>query len=314
MEGFLHAVSSVTIILLLTATGYFCAERGWMGPQAKAFIGKFTLSVAIPCMSVYGLTNNLTRDLLVQSGSFLLVPLLGTVVITILSLLVGRLLKLPRKKLGVFMMMCSVSNAIFVGLAMCTELFGDTCTPYVMLYYLINTSFVQLLFLSLVRWSGESRGFDLKMLQKFLTTPAVIAVFVGLALVWFEVRLPSLVMSYCRYMNNLVTPLALLLTGYIIHDIGLKNVRLDRDLGIAMLFRFLLGQPKRHQLDNLLARNLADGGFVNQRGVEVIRFELRYGKNLRVIHDNRVTLRVAGTGGLPDKPAVELLPRIVLGN
>ena len=28
MEGFLHAVSSVTIILLLTATGYFCAERG----------------------------------------------------------------------------------------------------------------------------------------------------------------------------------------------------------------------------------------------------------------------------------------------
>ena len=130
------------------------------------------------------------------------------------------------------MMMCSVSNAIFVGLAMCTELFGDTCTPYVMLYYLVNTSFVQLLFLSLVRWSGESRGFDLKMLQKFLTTPAVIAVFVGLALVWFEVRLPSLVMSYCRYMNNLVTPLALLLTGYIIHDIGLKNVRLDRDLGM----------------------------------------------------------------------------------
>lgn len=173
-------------------------------------------------------------------AAFCSVPLLGTVVITILSLLVGRLLKLPRKKLGVFMMMCSVSNAIFVGLAMCTELFGDTCTPYVMLYYLVNTSFVQLLFLSLVRWSGESRGFDLKMLQKFLTTPAVIAVFVGLALVWFEVRLPSLVMSYCRYMNNLVTPLALLLTGYIIHDIGLKNVRLDRDLGIAMIFRFLL--------------------------------------------------------------------------
>ena len=29
MEGFLHAVSSVTIILLLTATGYLCAARGW---------------------------------------------------------------------------------------------------------------------------------------------------------------------------------------------------------------------------------------------------------------------------------------------
>ena len=53
MEGFLHAVSSVTIILLLTATGYFCAARGWMAPQAKAFIGKFTLSVAIPLSLIH---------------------------------------------------------------------------------------------------------------------------------------------------------------------------------------------------------------------------------------------------------------------
>ena len=240
MGTFLHAVASVTLILLLTATGYFCARMGWMNPQVKRFLSKFTMSVAIPCMCVYGLTKNLTREMLALSPGFLLVPFLSTLGAFLLSLLAGKLLKLPRRKLGVFMMMCSVSNAIFVGLAMCTELFGDTCTPYVMLYYLVNTSFVQLLFLSLVRWSGESRGFDLKMLQKFLTTPAVIAVFVGLALVWFEVRLPSLVMSYCRYMNNLVTPLALLLTGYIIHDIGLKNVRLDRDLGIAMIFRFLL--------------------------------------------------------------------------
>ena len=59
-------------------------------------------------------------------------------------------------------------------------------------------------------------------------------------LVFTGIQLPPLLMSYCKYMNNLVTPLALLLTGYIIHDIGLKNVRLDRDLGIAMIFRFLL--------------------------------------------------------------------------
>ena len=240
MEGFLHAVSSVTIILLLTATGYFCAARGWMGPQAKRFISKFTMSVAIPCMCVYGLTNNLTHELLAGSLGFLLVPLLSTVGAFLLSLLVGRLLKLPHRKLGVFMMMCSVSNAIFIGLPMCTELFGEACTPYVMLYYLVNTSFVQLVGLSLVRWSGEGGGFDKRMIKKFLTTPAVIGVLVSFVLVFTGIRLPSLVMSYCKYMNNLVTPLALLLTGYIIYEIGLKNLKLDRDLAIMLLFRFLL--------------------------------------------------------------------------
>ena len=240
MESFLHAVASVTIILLLTATGYFCAAMGWMSPQAKRFISKFTMSVAIPCMCVYGLTNNLTHELLALSLGFLLVPLLSTVGAFLLSLLVGRLLKLPRKRLGVFMMMCSVSNAIFIGLPMCTELFGETCTPYVMLYYLVNTSFVQLVGLSLVRWAGEGGGFDKRMIKKFLTTPAVIGVLVSFVPVFTGIRLPSLVMSYCKYMNNLVTPLALLLTGYIIYEIGLKNLKLDRDLAIMLLFRFLL--------------------------------------------------------------------------
>ncbi len=240
MESFLHAVASVTIILLLTATGYFCAAMGWMSPQAKRFISKFTMSVAIPCMCVYGLTNNLTHELLALSLGFLLVPLLSTVGAFLLSLLVGRLLKLPRKRLGVFMMMCSVSNAIFIGLPMCTELFGEACTPYVMLYYLVNTSFVQLVGLSLVRWAGEGGGFDKRMIKKFLTTPAVIGVLVSFVLVFTGIRLPSLVMSYCKYMNNLVTPLALLLTGYIIYEIGLKNLKLDRDLAIMLLFRFLL--------------------------------------------------------------------------
>ena len=240
MESFLHAVASVTIILLLTATGYFCARMGWMSPDVKRFISKFTMSVAIPCMCVYGLTKNLTRELLALSPGFLLVPFLSTLGTFLLSLLVGRLLKLPRKRLGVFMMMCSVSNAIFVGLAMCTELFGEACTPYVMLYYLVNTSFVQLVGLSLVRWAGDGGGFDKRMIKKFLTTPAVIGVLVSFALVFTGIRLPSLVMSYCKYMNNLVTPLALLLTGYIIYEIGLKNLKLDRDLAIMLLFRFLL--------------------------------------------------------------------------
>ncbi len=240
MEGFLHAISSVTIILLLTATGYLCAARGWMDARAKAFISKFLMTLAIPCMCVYGLTNNLTHDLLAQSVGFLLVPVVCTLVSFLLSWGVGRLLRLQRRRLGVFMMMCSVSNAVFIGLPMCTELFGEVCTPYVMLYYLVNTSFVQLVGLSLVRWSGESGGFSRASLARFFKTPAVLAVFLGLALVLLEVKLPSLVMSYCKYMNSLVTPLALLLTGYIIHDIGLKNLRLDRTQGAMMAFRFLL--------------------------------------------------------------------------
>ena len=242
METFLHSVASVAIILLLTATGYFCAARGWMGREAKAFISKFVMRIAIPAMCVYGLTNNLTHDMIVASWRMLLVPFVCSILLFLLSLFAGKLLRLPRRQLGVFMMMSSLSNSVFVGYAMCSELFGDACTPHVMLYYLVSTSFTQLVGLTLVRWSGESGArvpFG-KALRKFITTPTILGVLIGFALVLGDVRLPSLVASYLKYMNDMVSPLALLLTGQIIFEIGLKRLRLDRTQCVMMLFRFLL--------------------------------------------------------------------------
>ena len=242
MGSFLHSVASVAIILLLTATGYFCAAKGWMGREAKAFISKFVMRIAIPGMCIYGLTNNLTREMILQSGGMLIVPFISLTALFLLSFLVGKLLKLPRRRLGVFMMMASLSNSVFVGLAMCTELFGDACIPHVMLYYLVSTSFTQLVGLTLIRWSGESgeRVPFKKSLLKFFTTPTVLAVFAGFALVLGDVQLPSLAVSYMRYMNNVVSPLALLLTGQIIYEIGLKHLRLDCIQCVMMCFRFLL--------------------------------------------------------------------------
>lgn len=242
MESFLHSVASVTIILLLTATGYFCAAKGWMNKESKAFISKFVMRIAIPAMCIYGLTNNLTREMILQSGGMLLVPFISLTVMFLLSFLAAKLLKLPRKQLGVFMMMASLSNSVFIGLAMCLELFGDACTPYVMLYYLVSTSFTQLVGLTLIRWSGES-GEHVplgKALRKFITTPTVLAVLIGFVLVLGDIQLPSLVVSYMRYMNNIVSPLALLLTGQIIYEIGLKHLRLGPIQGVIMFFRFLL--------------------------------------------------------------------------
>lgn len=240
MEGFFNAVRAVVLILLLTATGYFCGARGWMKAETKAFISKLLMTVAVPCMCVSGLCGNLTRDMLADSVRMLSVPFLCNTAGFLLSFLVARLMKLPRKSVGVFMVMCSLSNAMFIGYPMCRELFGEECVPYVMLYYFANTCFTQTVAMGLIRWSGESGGTSWKSALKFLTSPTVIALFTGFVLVLLDVVLPSVVGSYMRYMGNIVTPVALLLVGYIIYEIGPGKLRIDRTLAVALCFRFLL--------------------------------------------------------------------------
>lgn len=239
MDAFAHALRSVAIIFLLTATGYFCAEKGWMGAQTKAFLSKFLMNIAVPAMVVYGFRQNLSLSLLQSSGQMLLAGFCSCAVDFALAFALGRALRLERKKLGVFVMMCSVSNCIFIGLAMCTELFGEQCLPQVMLYWVVSTCFMQLGGVSLIRWSGTGGGFSGKTVLDLLRTPSILATIVSVGLVLFEIPVPSVVMSYCKYMNGIVTPLALLLTGYIIHDIGLKRLKLDRLLAIVLAFRFV---------------------------------------------------------------------------
>lgn len=239
MGAFLHAVASVTIILLLTATGWFCGAKGWMTAASKAFLSKFLLSLAVPCMCVYGLRANLTREMIAGSLKLLAVAFACNALNFLLSWLLAGLLKLPRKRVGVFMVMCSLSNAVFVGYAMCVELFGEVCAPYVMLFYLANTCFTQTLAMWLIRRAGESAGGGWRHSLKFLVSPTVLGVFAGFALVLLDIRLPSFLMSYLRYMNGVVSPLALILTGYIVYEMGWDKLRVDRSLAVMLAFRFL---------------------------------------------------------------------------
>lgn len=273
MDSFLHSVAAVGIILLLTATGCLCGAKGWMTAESKAFLSKFLMTLAVPCMCVYGLRGNLTREMIADSLRLLAVPVACNAISFALAFAASRLLRLPRRRAGVFISMCSLSNAMFIGYPMCLELFGEACVPYVMLFYLANTSFTQTLAMYLIRRAGESGGGASSWREslRFLRSPTVLGLAAGFALVLLDAQLPSFVMTYLRYMNNVVTPLALLLAGYIIYEIGFDKLRLDRDLAVVLAFRFLIA-PALYLLGCVImgVTGLARDAFIVESAMPVV--------------------------------------------
>lgn len=241
LASLLNSFRAVGVILILTACGYALSALGWIQPDAKRFLSRYLMRFAVPVMCVYSLRTNLTLELLRGSWVLLLIPLLCSVALYALALLLGRALRLDAKQSSVFAIMCAVSNAMFIGYSMCMELFGEACVPYVMTFYLVNTAFAQLVGVAGIRRSAEGRGGSPRdALRSFFKTPSILGVLCGILLIVTDWTPSALVMSCARYINNTVTPLALLTAGNIIHEIGLKNLRLDRVLRLTMAFRFLL--------------------------------------------------------------------------
>lgn len=242
MDTVLNAFSACFVLLLIMAVGYFMGRKGWMGPPEKVFLSKYIMTIAVPCLCIRGLVTNLDRESLVEAAPMLLSVFLGIMANLLLAAVVLPLLKLPRKQKGVFLAMCFLSNTLFIGLPVCQQLFGDVCVPYVMIYYLVNTTLLQVIGVTLISFFGQGEGHKSTVsgfLKSFFTKPPVLAVIVAIVMVLLDLPLPATAERFMGYLANSVSPLALVYCGYVVYEIGLKNLRLMRGLPTMLVIRLI---------------------------------------------------------------------------
>ena len=228
MDGFFSALSASLVLLMLMSVGYFMGRLGWMTAAEKRFLSKFIVNIAVPCNCVTGLLNNLDHDSLLQAGLMVASAMVGVAVTLALCLLLAKLLRLPRERWGVFVAMAAFSNTLFIGLPVSTQLFGDVCVPYVMMYYLANTLFVQSAGILLIERSGTRAGKKTTVggfFKDVFTKPPILAVLFTVLLLVLDLRLPGPIMTWAGYISQSVSPMALIYCGYIVFELGLKNLR-----------------------------------------------------------------------------------------
>ena len=244
MAGFLNAVSASFVLLLIMAVGYGMGRAGWMTAKEKGFVSKYVMNIAVPCNCVVSILNHLERSQLAQAGVMLVSAYLGILVTLLLAVALARLLKLPRERWGVFVTMGGMSNALFIGIPVCTQLFGEACMPFIMIYWLGNTSFLQSVGVMLTERSGtipsgQSRsawGF----LKDLFTKPPIVATLAGVVLLLLGLELPGPIGKAAGYISASVSPMALIYCGYIVYEVGLKNLRFLRGLPTMLVLRLLV--------------------------------------------------------------------------
>ncbi|MDR0839951.1 MAG: AEC family transporter [Christensenellaceae bacterium] len=242
MQSFLHSISAVLIIVLLTATGYVLGHLGWFKPEHKSLVSKLVINVALPCLCLSNLIQNFTLSSIAGFGALLLVPFLGMALCMLLCAIVAKLLHLPHRQKGLFTYMGGLPNVMFIGMPLCIELFGEAAVPFVLCTFLANAILAQSIGIAVIERDGHPEGsrLSLKGLKNVLKQPPFVAVLVSLAFILLNVRLPSILLRYTEYLSGIVSPLALIYAGYVIYEIGFKNIRLERGLPTVFWLRFVV--------------------------------------------------------------------------
>ena len=271
MAALLNAVSAVAVLLVLTLVGYFMGKMGWMAPREKQFLGRYIINIAVPCNCISGVLGRLDRDMLGEAGWLLLLAFVLMLACLLLASVLAALLRLPKNRRGIFVSMCGMSSCLFVGLPLGTQLFGDVCIPYVMIYYLANATLIQTVGVAMIERSGTGGSLrPMDFLKELMRKPPIVTIVVCVVLLVLGVQLPGVIMTSAEYISSSVAPLALIYTGYVTYELGLHNLRLERGLPTLLTVRLALAPMLCYGLCMLAGvEGLSRDVFVMQSGLPV---------------------------------------------
>jgi len=244
MADFFNAVSAVFVIFLLLGVGYLLGRLGWLTKKEKGFISKYVVNIAVPVNCVVGMMKNFSHEALLQAGIHLVVGVLVVGTTLLLGAAAATLLKLPRNRWGLFVAMAGISNSLFIGLPVTQQLFGEVSLPFHMTYFLASSIFTQTAAVVLCEQAGAkgpagSYNFG-KMLLGLFKKPPVMGISLAIIMLVLDLHLPPVLMSAGGYISNTVTPFALMYNGFILYEVGLKNLRFMPGLPLMLLIRLVI--------------------------------------------------------------------------
>ena len=241
MDIFLRSISGILVILGMILVGFVIGEKGWFDDKSRGLLAKLVTQVALPCYMLYTITQRFTAaDLLIMLPA-LRFPALSMVILLGIATGVARIFAVRQDRRGLFISMFFNSNTIFVGLPINQALFGDASIPYVLIYYMCNTTFFWTLGTYLIQRDGEGEAqFDLKTSLKKVFSPPLMGFLLGLVLVMLQIKLPAFLASDLQYLGNLTTPLSMIFIGLSVSHVGVKQLVLGKDQLLILLGRFLV--------------------------------------------------------------------------
>ena len=233
-----QALECVLSLFLIGSVGYVLAKRGWFSPETKAMLPRLVTLITLPPYLFANIMTTFDRDQLTHLVYGTIIPMVSVVIVFMASLVLAKIMRVPRGRWGVFCAGLATSNTIFIGLPVNVALFGPEALPYVLLYFFANTTFFWTVGNYCLSIDGDGDRAPEKILSlataRRVFSPPLMGFFCGVVLVLLEFQPPRFFMDAAHYIGGMTTPLAIIFIGITLASVSFRDLRPDRDV-LALL-------------------------------------------------------------------------------
>lgn len=244
MAIFWTSVQSVLEIVLMIAVGYICQRLGWFVDGFSKSISKLIMQVALPASIFMSMLDRFKISQLAQLSPGIVFVVISIFLGYVVAYMEMVIFKIRPERKGVFLAAVNGTNTVFIGLPLNVALFGDVSIPYLLVYYIVNTIVIWTFGVWVIAWFDPQQKGAVKIdLKHFLPAPLWGFIVAIPFLIWMPkaaTQLPTFITTVLADVGGLVTPLSLVYIGIMLAKFGLSSIRIERDLNLALLGRFVI--------------------------------------------------------------------------
>ncbi len=181
---------------------------------------RLVINIALPAQIVkafvsnQGMVSNL--EVLKIFGISVLLFAIYAVIGTIFNVVT----RVPKEKRGVYLLITMFGNVAFMGFPIIEAIYGEGALIYAVIFNVIFNILVYSLGIMLVANGEEGAHFNIK---KLINMPFISSV-LSIVLYFAKVQIPKEIMTSLNFLGNVTTPVAMLILGYTIANMPLKEL------------------------------------------------------------------------------------------
>lgn len=210
-------INGVMSLFLIMLIGMYGSKKKIITNELCKGLTEFMLKITLPLMIVSSFVftyDEALKDNVFKSFYYSI----GTLVI---GMIISYILLIPvnkSEKSKVLQFANVFSNCGYMGFPIIDSIYGGEGVIYTSIF---NMFFTMLLWTyGVMLFKGE---LTLKEIKKVLLNPAVVAVYIGILIMIFNIKIPEVILTTMKTVGGMTTPLSMIIVGVILSRVSIKK-------------------------------------------------------------------------------------------
>lgn len=226
-------MKEILSLFLIIIVGFYGRKKNIINEALTNGLSTLLIEITTPLLIISSFTfsvntsmkGNLIKSFLYGLSIFIITPLFTKIL----------LIKIDKRKKNILQFAMIFSNCGFMGFPIVESVLGQEGVMYASIFNLFFNFFI---------WTYGVMLFtdikDVNGIKKVFKNPGIIAVFIGLFLMLFSIKIPDVLLSTIKMVGGLTTPISMLIIGSLLATTNFKLAVQDLSLYYGSIIKLLI--------------------------------------------------------------------------